>query len=266
MGRLGKYIIPVLCLAMFFLPVSASASNSILKFGSEGSDVTFLQELLIEKGYLDCEATGYYGPLTMQAVMSFQIDYNLTVDGIAGPQTFQALMNDEDIPPRAVEEGSGEIPETGEYLDWFDEVQYIFKDDTLATVTDVDTGLSFKVMKTFGHEHADSETLTAEDTAILKKIWGGDWSWERRAIIVSVGDKHIAASATAMPHAGSDKYPALQTISSRSGGYGRGTNLDKIKGNDMDGVICIHFKNSKLHKDNKVDPDHQKMVKKAAGL
>ncbi|MBA1334621.1 MAG: hypothetical protein HPY66_2525 [Firmicutes bacterium] len=264
MGRLGRFIIPVLCVMVFSLPVSASAMNSILKFGSEGSDVTLLQELLIEKGYLDCEATGYYGPLTTQAVMNFQTDYNLVVDGIAGPQTFEALMNGQAMPP-GEEEGSSEIPEVGEYLDWFDEVQYIFKDGTVAVVTDIDTGLSFKVMKTFGHEHADSETLTAEDTAILKKIWGG-WSWERRAIIVSIGDKHIAASATAMPHAGNDKYPALQTISSRSGGYGRGTNLDKIKGNDMDGVICIHFKNSRLHKNNAIDPDHQKMVKKAAGL
>jgi hypothetical protein len=265
MGRTRKIVLSiVLCTLILSVPFSARAAASVLKFGSKGPDVTLLQELLIEKGYLNCEATGYFGPLTTQAVVSFQRDNNLTVDGIAGPETFKALTSEQPLPSRRENKGK-KVPKVGEYLDWFDEVQYIFKIDTVAIVTDVDTGLSFKVMRTFGHEHADSETLTAEDTAILKSIWGG-WSWERRAVIVTIGDKHIAASAVAMPHAGRDKYPALKTISSRSGGYGRGTNLDKIKENGMDGVICIHFKNSKLHKNDKVDPQHQKMVKKAAGL
>jgi hypothetical protein len=252
------------CLLVLTCVSPAMANNSLLKFGSRGQEVTMLQKSLAEKGFLDHEATGYFGPLTAQAVIKFQRYYNLTVDGIAGPETFAKLA---EVQPLTDEEQKalGEMPNSGEYLDWFEEVQYIFKMDSVATVTDIETGLSFDVMRTFGHEHADCETLTAQDTKVMKSIWG-DWSWDRRAVIVTAGDRHIAASATAMPHAGRDKSPALETISSRSGGYGRGTNLDKIKGNDMDGVICIHFRNSHLHKNDKTDPQHQAMVKKAAGL
>lgn len=259
----------VIFLLMLSVLQPAYAFSSLLRFGSRGEEVTLLQQLLGEKNYLDHEPTGYFGPLTMQAVINFQLDYGLKVDGIAGPETYRALTDtgiespEENV--QKAKEGRLEVPETGEYLDWFEEAQYIFKEGDIAKVTDVDTRLTFQVMRTFGHEHADVETVTAEDTAILKSIWG-DWSWERRAVIVSVNDRHIAASLTAMPHAGRDDFPALQTVSSRSGGYGRGTNLDKVKGNDMDGVMCMHFKNSKLHKNNNTDADHQAMVKKAAGL
>jgi hypothetical protein len=257
-------VFTVACLLVLTCVSPAMANNTLLKFGSRGDEVTRLQQLLADKGFLDHEATGYYGPLTTQAVIKFQRYYDLTVDGIAGPETFAKLS--EALPLTDEErEAIEDIPDSGEYLDWFEEVQHIFGMDTVATVTDVDTGLSFDVMRTFGHEHADCETLTAQDTKIMKSIWDG-WSWDRRAVIVTVGDRHIAASATAMPHAGSDKSPALKTISSRSGGYGKGTNLDKIKGNEMDGVICIHFKNSHLHKKEKTDPQHHILVKKAAGL
>ena len=68
----------------------------------------------------------------------------------------------------------------------------------------------------------------------------------------------------AMPHAGVDKSPANKFISSRSGGYGRGANLDKIKNNGMSGVVDVHFLNSRTHGTNKVDAKHQKAVKEAA--
>ncbi len=249
---------------IMLLSPPAEALSSVLKSGSSGSDVTFIQQLLIEKEYLHHEATGYYGPLTTKAVMTFQQEHNLKADGIVGPKTYSALILTRDTVPPANDK-SMEIPSEGEYLDWYQEVQHIFPVGTIATVTDVDTGLSFRIMRTFGHNHADCETLSVEDTAVLKHIWGG-WSWERRAVIVTVGDRHIAASSVAMPHAGMDNHPALKPISSRSGGYGKGLNYDRIKDNGMDGHICVHFRNSTLHSTDKPDPEHQKMVKKAAGL
>jgi hypothetical protein len=67
-----------------------------------------------------------------------------------------------------------------------------------------------------------------------------------------------------MPHAGVDKAPANNYISSRSGGYGRGANLDKIKSNGMSGVIDVHFLNSRTHGTNRVDGKHQAALKAAA--
>jgi peptidoglycan hydrolase-like protein with peptidoglycan-binding domain len=147
---------------------------------------------------------------------------------------------------------------------WFGNVENTFAIGETATVYDIKSGLSFKIKRTYGHNHADCEALTAKDTAIMKKIYSGKWSWERRAIIVSVDGLKLAACMTGMPHAGLDKYSANKTVSSRSGGFGRGTNLDKVKNNNMNGVFDIHFYKSKNHYNNKVDPKHQALVKYAA--
>lgn len=148
-------------------------------------------------------------------------------------------------------------------LDWFKKVRYIWDRGVNATVTDVETGLSFQVKRTYGTNHADIEPLTKKDTQTIKEIWGG-FSWDRRAVVVQVGSYTIAASMTAMPHAGVDSKPANTYVSNRSGGYGRGTNLDTVKGNGCNGHMDIHFKNSKTHTTNRVLSSQQSMVKKAA--
>ncbi len=94
----------------------------------------------------------------------------------------------------------------------------------------------------------------------MKKIFGGNWDWERRAVIITVGTTKIAASMSGMPHAGLDKYSANKTVSSRSGGFGRGENLDAVKGNNMNGHFDIHFYGSRTHGTNKTDSKHQEMV------
>ena len=63
----------------------------VLRRGSRGSQVADLQKRLIKLGYLDGKADGIYGPLTEQAVRKFQKANGLKVDGIAGPQTLNAL-------------------------------------------------------------------------------------------------------------------------------------------------------------------------------
>ena len=156
--------------------------------------------------------------------------------------------------------------EYGELLDWWTEASKIFYRGAKAEVIDLWTGKSFNVMRTYGSNHADCEPLTAEDTKIMKEIYGGSWSWNRRPIIVVTGGRRIAASMAGMPHAGLDSKPTNVTVSGRSGGYGKGTNLDTIKGNNMDGHFDIHFLNSRTHGTNKVNAAHQKAVKQAAGL
>ncbi|MDO6355226.1 hypothetical protein Q3V94_09125 [Caloramator sp. CAR-1] len=152
----------------------------------------------------------------------------------------------------------------GELLDW-SVAKEVFSIGSKARVIDLLTGKSFYVIRTYGHLHADVEAASKEDTEIIKDIWNG-FSWERRPVIVEVNGRRIAASMTSMPHAGVDSAPEGKIVNGRSGGYGRGMNLDKIKGNGMDGHIDIHFLNSRRHKDGAVDKDHQEMIKKAAGF
>ncbi|MGF7058071.1 LysM peptidoglycan-binding domain-containing protein [Brassicibacter mesophilus] len=154
----------------------------------------------------------------------------------------------------------------GEYLDWWSEAQYVLPREAQFKVIDFYTGKSFNAKRTVGTNHADVETLTANDTNIMKSIWGGDFSWVRRPVIIEYNGRRIAASATAMPHAGNEKAAGGSYTTWRSGSYGAGTNFDYIKGNGMDGHFDIHFLNSTRHKDGEVDEQHQKCVKIAAGL
>ena len=70
-----------------------SGSSGTLYFGMYNERVRDLQNALKTKGYFRGTATAYYGHVTENAVIAFQIDYGLRIDGIAGPQTQNALFN-----------------------------------------------------------------------------------------------------------------------------------------------------------------------------
>ena len=263
-NRYLKRLVPI-CMAIALAFNSINVSAAVLRKGSRGSEVKNVQMVLKEKGYYTyAKTTGYYGSITKAAVKQFQKSNNLEVDGIVGKQTVKALFKDTN--KKAISDFSytdaNEDSKKGA-LDWFSEVQYLWPRDTNATVTDVDTGKSFKVKRTYGTNHADVEPLSKKDSAIIKDIWGG-FSWERRAVIVQVGTSKIAGSMTAMPHAGADSSPAENIVNGRSCSYGRGQNLDAVKNNGCSGVMDIHFKNSKTHNTNKVQKVQQDMVMKAA--
>ncbi len=52
--------------------------NQNLTVGSEGADVTALQQFLFEKGYLKVNPTGYFGPLTKAALASYQASVGIS--------------------------------------------------------------------------------------------------------------------------------------------------------------------------------------------
>ena len=71
-------------------PYNASFNSdktyTTLRTGSSGSKVKKLQTALSSLGY-DVNITSYYDSVTKAAVKSFQQDYSLTADGIAGKET-----------------------------------------------------------------------------------------------------------------------------------------------------------------------------------
>lgn len=153
----------------------------------------------------------------------------------------------------------------GELLDWWTEAQYVLPLNAEFKVTDFYTGKAFKVKRTQGANHIDAETLTMNDTNIMKSVWGGTLSWTRRPVLIEYNGRKIAASMASMPHAGNENSEGGKYTSWRSGSYGAGTNFDYVKGNGIDGHFDIHFLNSTRHKDGQVDSEHQKNVKIAAG-
>jgi hypothetical protein len=130
----------------------------------------------------------------------------------------------------------------GELLPW-SEVQNLIPRQSKFQVLDPETGLVFSVQRRAGSSHADVQPLTKKDTEIMKQIYAGKWSWERRAVIVvTEHNERIAGSMHGMPHGG-----------------------DGIPGNAFKGHFCIHFLGSTTHKSGQTDPGHQWMVHKAAG-
>ena len=129
----------------------------------------------------------------------------------------------------------------GKLLEW-KEAKKVIPRMAKFTIVDLETGLEFQGQRRAGSAHADVQPLTASDTDIMKQIYGGKWSWHRRAILIRTDKGNIAASMHGMPHGG-----------------------DGIPGNRFNGHFCIHFAGSTTHGSGSLDPAHQVMVHKAAG-
>lgn len=84
-----KYLFFIIILSIFCLVVPACLGIS--RYGSSGEEVKRIQKKLKEWGYYDGEVDGIYGSKTFSAVKKFQTKNGLTVDGIAGEKTLQAL-------------------------------------------------------------------------------------------------------------------------------------------------------------------------------
>ena len=139
--------------------------------------------------------------------------------------------------------GSTVMPATGtaKEADWWTSgIATKFKVGDVVTVTDVATGIAWRVKRVGGTNHADVAPLTAEDTAAMKKVYG-TWSWNRRAVFVTIDGVNYAASINGMPHGSGDSVPD----------------------NNYNGHHCMHFTNSRTHGTNKECSLHQAAIQKA---
>ena len=136
-----------------------------------------------------------------------------------------------------------------ELIDWnTGGIQDIFYKGCTAIVTDVKTGISFQVKRWSGGDHADVEPLTASDTAAMCRIYGVSKAqdisdknlYQRHPVLVTLFGHSYAASMYGVPH----NYPAGDTIPD----------------NNFNGQFCLHFVNSRVHKSDKVDKDHQEAI------
>ena len=229
-----------------------------LKYGDKGDAVKKVQTRLKELGYFSGSIGGNYLELTQSAVAAFQSAAKLTANGVCDEKTLNAMFAD-DAPKKKVTSSSSSsdnnastssnatgpstvAPATGTAIEvdwWKSDIQKIFARGTVAQITDVATGMAWREKRSGGTNHADVQPLTAADTAAMRKAVGS-WSWNRRAIFVTINGVNYAASMNCMPH-------------------GSGS----IKDNGFDGHHCIHFTNSRTHGGNKVCSLHQNAIKKA---
>ena len=88
------FIILLLILVVIFDVVLMSWNSEVealSKYGSRGTEVRTIQEKLKRWGYYSGSVDGIYGSQTVSAVKSFQKKNGLTVDGIAGTKTLNAM-------------------------------------------------------------------------------------------------------------------------------------------------------------------------------
>jgi peptidoglycan hydrolase-like protein with peptidoglycan-binding domain/SH3-like domain-containing protein len=205
------------------------STSSTLTQGTVSDTVKSMQQRLIALGYLTGTADGNFGPKTALALIAFQKANDLTADGIAGTKTLQRLnslsaISASGAAATVTNSTSPTITTTPDaasvrYANWYTEVKARCKLYPYATVYDFVSGLSWKVhMFSFG-AHADSEPLTAEDTANMEKAFGGTNTWTPKAVWVIFSDGRIyMASTHDMPHS-----------------------VQHITTNNFPGHLCIHF-------------------------
>jgi len=265
--RAGIFLVCILFVLSTFTAMAGTYNISgVYKHGSQGHTVSMIQEAMDKAGYFKYASyTSYYGRITEAAVKAFQKANGLVADGIVGPVTSKK-MEDMDL-LKVIVSRSSNSRKYGEYLDWWKEVRpTLERNKTVLEIQDFYTGARFTIKVTGGSNHADVEALTKEDTAIMKKVWGGEFSWNRRPVLVYHGDSVIAASMTNMPHAGVESKPSRVWVSNRSDGYGSGYNYDTVKNNGMSGHVDLHFNNSTRHMDGREDSRHQAAIRVSAGL
>ncbi len=79
---------------------TTTVPNRLLRMGSRGNDVKALQEALNRLGYNCGKADGIFGRATYNAVVSYQRAKGLSADGIAGPQTINAINGSNKAPSK----------------------------------------------------------------------------------------------------------------------------------------------------------------------
>ena len=224
------------------------ASYTTLQLGSTGEAVRKVQVRLAELGYMsNSQINSVFDSNTASAISRYQEDHDLVVDGIATSLTQHSLFGTREKSETTNGSSTTVTLHMPKLIDWYTGgIQSIFYKGSTAVVTDVNTGISFRVKRWSGGAHADVEPLTAADTAAMCKIYKVKTAqeisdknlYQRHPVLVTIGDNSYAASMYGVPH----NYPAGDTIPD----------------NDFYGQFCIHFVNSKTHGSGIVDVGNSK--------
>lgn len=194
-----------------------------LRAGDSGEEVTKMQQALVNLKYT-LSVTGTYDAATKDAVIGFQQRNQLSVDGVAGPNTLQKLYSgncvtgDTEIsyPDTSIDGPNGSQVQL---LHWFNDVKPTLKNGQCMEAYDPETGISWTLRVMSRGNHADVEPLTAADTAAMNQAFGNKESWGPKVVYVLLPDgRWSIASTHNVAHGG-------QTISD----------------NNFDGQNCVHF-------------------------
>lgn len=86
-----KIILLIVLIIILILIVFETNTIALSRYGSRGAEVSQIQTKLKRWGYYNGNVDGIYGSQTLAAVKYFQRSNGLTVDGIAGTKTLNAM-------------------------------------------------------------------------------------------------------------------------------------------------------------------------------
>lgn len=198
---------------------SSLGTATVLTEGSKGTEVKKLQQMLAALGFFSGNQTGNFGALTKKAVMDFQKSKGLMADGIAGAKTLAAInasysSNSSSKSGQLSTASAGKVVYSSFY-NWRNN----YSNGEYVTVYDFGTGYTWRLRIMTKDQHMDAEPVTAEDTAIMLKAFGGKTTWTPKVVWVTFSDgKTYIGSTHNTPH---------------------GT--QHITTNNFKGHLCVHF-------------------------
>lgn len=208
-------------------PAPTVQAVTSLKKGDKSDAVKEMQQRLIALGYLKGSADGQFGSATYQALKAFQKNNRLSADGIAGSNTLTVLGSTSAIKAGSSSTTSSKTPASTvsvpkasqvKYANWYTTVKAICRKYPYATVYDPATGISWQIHMFSLGAHADSEPLTANDTAKMLRAFGGN-TWNPKPLWVIFGDGSV------------------YLCTSHSMEHGTQHRTD----NNFNGHVCFHF-------------------------
>ncbi len=203
----------------------AATPSRTLRSGDTGDDVKSLQTQLKSLGYYTGTVDGKYGSGTVSAVVAFQKNNNLTMDGVAGSGTYKVLYSSS-VKNASDTSSSGSsatatAPDKSKIklMHWYNEVKPILKGKSSIYVYDPETKIGFTLHLYSLGRHADVEPMTADDTAKMMEAFGGVATWTPKFVYVLLPDgQWTVATMHNVAHGG-----------------------QSIKDNNFDGQNCVHF-------------------------
>ena len=213
-------------------PAKAPAKQKKAQKKSPKNSCQRMQKRLVAKGYLKASAaTGSMNAATQKAVRVFQMINGLSVSGKANASTVRKILS----------KSARKMPKVSDAAWGRSGIEWALHRGGTAKIIDLSTGKRINIRRVGGHNHLDVEPKTAADTARLKKVYGGTWSWDSRPILLIARGRYYAAAMNGMPH---------------------GAEISKT--NNFKGQFCIHLKGSITHGTERANPLHQVNVDKVS--
>lgn len=257
-----RLLISLLLIAILFCSHAAYAAtdtdilaDGLITYQEAGDVVAQIQVRLRELDYFFFKPTGKFQSMTRSAVIEFQKNQvsqdgkPIIADGTVGAQSLGIIFSAQAIRapiPQNVkipigEKANGKQKQTGNLVKW-SEVKALLVSGQSYELIDFNTGTTLSMTFVGGEQHAEMECASANDTVIYKELFGGDFSYFKRPMLIGVNNELIACSLQGQPHG-----------------------EDSVARNDMTGHACLYFYESKSHVGALPDVEHINNVYMAAG-